>query len=232
MNIVGISALYHESACCLLQEGRLSAAAMEERFTRIKHDPRLPVHAFRYCLAAAGLTIADVDCIAWYELPQKKLARQLWSVGSQPDAAETAHRNAALPEMLIRERLGHTGPLLFFDHHRSHAASAFFYSGWDRAAVLTVDGVGEWATTTYGRGLDAALDLFEEVRFPHSLGLLYAALTAYLGFRINSDEYKVMGLAAYGEPRFADRIWRLISDRPGGQFELDMRYFDFVAGKS
>ncbi|MCB0237866.1 MAG: carbamoyltransferase, partial [Anaerolineae bacterium] len=100
------------------------------------------------------------------------------------------------------------------------------------AAVLTVDGVGEWATTTYGRGLDAALDLFEEVRFPHSLGLLYAALTAYLGFRINSDEYKVMGLAAYGEPRFADRIWRLISDRPGGQFELDMRYFDFVAGKS
>ena len=232
MNIVGISALYHESACCLLQEGRLSAAAMEERFTRIKHDPRLPVHAFRYCLAAAGLTIADVDCIAWYELPQKKLARQLWSVGSQPDAVETAHRNAALPEMLIRERLGHTGPLLFFDHHRSHAASAFFYSGWDRAAVLTVDGVGEWATTTYGRGLDAALDLFEEVRFPHSLGLLYAALTAYLGFRINSDEYKIMGLAAYGEPRFADRIWRLISDRPGGQFELDMRYFDFVAGKS
>ena len=230
MNIIGVSAFYHESACCLLQNGNLVAAAAEERFTRLKHDPRLPVHAFRYCLQAAGLTIADVDCIAYYESPHKKLSRQEWSLARQRVPTPNPRLDAAMPERLIRERFGYTGKVLTFDHHQSHAASAFFYSGCERAAVLTVDGVGEWTTTTYGRGDGVALDIFEEVHFPHSLGLLYATLTAYLGFQVNSDEYKVMGLAGYGRPRYADKIWQMMRDMPGGQYQLEMAYFDFVAG--
>ena len=234
MNVLGISAFYHDAACCLLRDGRLVAAAQEERFSRLKHDPRLPVAAFRFCLDKGGIGPADLDAVAYYESPVKKLARQLWSGGPAGRLRATSDDQAWLdptrPERAIRERLGWDGPLLAFDHHQSHAASAFFFSGFPRAAVLTVDGVGEWATTTYGVGDGAALELLAEVEFPHSLGLLYSTLTAWLGFAVNDGEYKVMGLAPYGTPRYADRLGRLVQSGPDGGFTLDMRYFDFVGG--
>lgn len=222
MNVLGISAFYHDAACCLLRDGRLVAAAQEERFSRIRHDPRLPVAAFRFCLEKGGIGPGDLDAVAYYESPEKKLARQQWagSVGLDPTG----------PERAIRERLGWDGPLLTFEHHPSHAASAFFFSGFPRAAVLTVDGVGEWATTTYGLGDGATLELFAEVNFPHSLGLLYSTLTSWLGFAVNDGEYKVMGLAPYGTPRYVDRMRELVHSAPEGGFTLDMRYFDFVGG--
>jgi carbamoyltransferase len=220
LNVVGISAFFHESACCLLRDGRLVAAAEEERFSRVKHDPRLPVSAFRWCLEAGGIGITEIDAVAYYESPVRKLARQLWSGVPIGDA------DPGRPERAIREGLGYEGPVLSFGHHASHAASAFLFSGFPEAAVLTVDGVGEWDTTTYGRGLE----VFERVEFPHSLGLLYSTITAYLGFAVNDGEYKVMGLAPYGRPRYADRIRTLISSGPGGQFQLDLRYFDFIRG--
>ncbi len=231
MRILGISAFYHESTCCLLVDGRVVAAASEERFSRRKHDPRLPVEAFRFCLDAAGLDLTDLDAVAYYERPEAKLDRQLWALARSPAEADPARLDAGRPERLIRERLGWDGPLLTFDHHLSHAASAFFYSGFDEAAVLTVDGVGEWTTTGYGRGTPAGLELFEEVRFPHSLGLLYSTLTAYLGFRVNGGEGKVMGLAAYGRPRFAARLRRLVEPGPGGGYTLALGYFDFLGGR-
>jgi carbamoyltransferase len=228
MNILGISAFYHESTCCLLQDGRLVAAVPEERFTRVKHDRRAPINAFRYCLEAGGhLSPADLDCVAYYESPKKKLERQL-SMGMSAGADPTfAWIDAGHAEREIRDTLGYDGPILTFDHHPSHAASAFFFSGFQDAAVLTVDGVGEWATTTYGHGRGSALTMLDEVRFPHSLGLLYSAVTDFLGFAVLSDEYKVMGLAPYGTPRFADRIRKLVATRGRGQFALDMKYFGF-----
>src|SRR6185503_4650906 len=194
MNVVGISAFYHDAACCLLRDGRLLAAAQEERFSRRKHDPRLPVAAFRFCLDAGGIGIVDVDVVAYYESPVEKAARQRW--------AGNAIVDPGAPERAIRERLGWEGPLLTFPHHLSHAASAFFFSAFPRAAVLTVDGVGEWATTTYGVGEGAAIETFAQVDFPHSLGLFYSTITSYLGFAVNDGEAKVMGLAPYGRLRF------------------------------
>jgi carbamoyltransferase len=234
MNIIGLSAFYHDASCCLLQDGRLAAAVSEERFSRVKHDPRLPVAAFRYCLDVAGLSVSDVDVVAYYERPEKKLERQLWAgfpTGQAAEAEAAVRANALLPEMAIRERLGFEGPIMFYDHHLSHAASAYYYSSFRDAAVLTIDGVGEWATTTYGTGRGAELELWEEVHFPHSLGLLYATLTAYLGFRVNDGEYKVMGLAAYGRPRYVDQLSRLVGSTENGQYRLDVRYFDFVQGE-
>ena len=232
MNVLGISAFYHESACCLLRDGRLVAAAEEERFSRLKHDPGLPVRAFRFCLEAAGLDLPDLDAVAYYELPAEKLARQLWAGVPEGASPDLAWLDPGQPERAIRERLGWEGPLLTFPHHLSHAASAFYYSGFDEAAVLTVDGVGEWATTTYGLGRGAALTPFAEVRFPHSLGLLYSTVTSYLGFRVNGGEYKVMGLAPYGTPRLTREMARLIQSGPGGAYTLDLRYFDFVRGRT
>ncbi len=228
MNVIGISAYYHESACCLLQDGRLVAAAEEERFSRIKHDPGLPVAAFRFCLDAGGIGIDDIDCVAFYESPSKKLARQLWT-GRHP--GDRPWLDPLRPVREIRELLGYEGPLETFDHHLSHAASSFFYSGFRDAAILTVDGVGEWATTTYGRGAGGEIELFEEVEFPDSLGLFYSAITAYLGFAVNSGEYKVMGLAPYGEGRYLDAMRSLVRSGPEGQYSLDLEYFDFVAGR-
>ena len=232
MNILGISAYYHESACCLLRDGELVAAAAEERFSRVKHDARTPVEAFRFCLEAGGLTLADLDAVAYYELPEKKLARQLWA------GAPTASEPTGLPwldpgtaERTLRHRLGWQGPLLLFPHHACHAASAYFYSDFEEAALLTVDGVGEWTTTAYGYAEGAELELFEEVSFPHSLGLLYSTLTAYLGFRVNGGEYKVMGLAPYGEPRFVDEVCQLVGMGPDGQYALNLRHFDFLRGR-
>ena len=232
MNIIGISAFYHESACCLLQDATLVAAASEERFSRVKHDPRLPIHAFRYCLNAGSVGLPDVDCIAFYESPVQKLSRQLWSGIPEGDAGDLTWMDPGRPERAIRERLGYEGPILFFEHHRSHAASAFFYSGFRKAAILTIDGVGEWATTAYGAGDEREIDLFEQVHFPHSLGLLYATLTAYLGFRVNDGEYKVMGLAPYGKPRFVEHMRRLLRSLPRGQYRLALDYFNFVRGRT
>jgi len=230
MNILGLSAFYHESACCLLQDGKLVAAAAEERFSRIKHDPRLPVAAVRFCLEAGGIGLPDVDCLAYYEQPVKKLARQLWSGIPAAAPADLSWLDPLQPERAIREMLGYEGPIRKFDHHLSHAASSFFYSGFADAAILTADGVGEWATTTYGRAHGSEIELFEEVHFPHSLGLLYSALTGYLGFRVNGGEYKVMGLAAYGEPRYEAAVRKLVRVGAGGQFTLDLQYFDFIRG--
>jgi carbamoyltransferase len=231
MNIVGLSAFFHESACCLLQDGRVVAAAEEERFSRVKHDPRLPVHAFRFCLETGGIGIDEVDVLAYYEKPVAKLSRQLWAGAPSGGSADLPWLDPGHPERAIREGLGYEGPIVVCDHHASHAASAFFFSGFPEAAVLTVDGVGEWATTTYGLGRGAGLERFEEVEFPHSLGLLYSALTSYLGFEVNDGEYKVMGLAPYGEPRLLDAMRRLITSDAEGQFRLDLSYFDFVRGR-
>jgi carbamoyltransferase len=229
--VVGVSALFHDAACCILVDGRLCAAAQEERFSRLKHDPSIPKHAFRWCLSEAGVTIADVDCVAWYEDPVAKLDRQLWmGLPHVPPAAPqfVFRLDAARPERELRELLGWNGRVELVEHHLAHAASAYWFSGWDEAALLTVDAVGEWATTTYGRATGDNIELFEEVRFPHSLGLFYSAITAYLGFDVNDSEYKVMGLAPYGKPRYVDRLRALVEELPGGQFRLDLRYFDFL----
>lgn len=230
MNIIGISAFYHDAACCLLQDGNLTAAASEERFTRVKYDPRLPVRAFRFCLAKAGLTVRDIDAVAYYEEPVPKLARQLWS-GIGRRSKDLSWMDPNRPLRAIRERLGFEGEVLTFNHHYSHAASAFFYSGFQDSALLVVDGVGEWATTSYGFGMGSQIEFFDQIEFPHSLGLLYAAVTSYLGFRVNDGEYKVMGLAPYGEPVYCDHFRRMALSEPGPGFSLDMRYFDFLNGE-
>ncbi len=228
-NIIGISAFYHDSACCILQDGKLIAAAEEERFTRIKFDPSLPKHAFDYCLKEAKLSIQDIDCIAFFENPEKKLSRQIWS-GHIHNDPTIKNRIFNREEEEIREILGYKGKIIYYDHHLSHAASAYYFSGFEEAALLTVDGVGEWATTTYGKGFSKEIELFEEVHFPHSLGLLYSTITSYLGFLVNNGEYKVMGLAPYGKPLYVDKISKLIKSQSNGQFELDMKYFDFIRG--
>lgn len=230
MNLVGISAFYHQSACCLLQDGRLVAAVEEERFSRVKHDRRLPVHAFRYCLEAGGLDITDVDAVAYYEQPVAKLGRQLWSGTPLEAAGQGAWLDPHGPERAIRRRLGVEGPLLTFPHHACHAASAYYFSGFEEAAILTVDGVGEWATTTYGRGVRGDLEVLEQVCFPHSMGLLYSAITAFLGFRVNDGELKVMGLAPYGTDRLAERLAQVVLTADDHRFALDLRYFDFLGG--
>lgn len=231
--VVGLSAFYHESTCCLVRGGELVAAASEERFSRVKHDPRLPVEAFRFCLeAGGGLDPADIDAVAYYESPAEKHSRQLWALAQGGGSgAGPPWLDPGRPEREVRERLGWEGPLRTYPHHLSHAASAYLYSGYPEAAILTVDGVGEWATTTYGRGVGGDLELFDEVRFPHSLGLFYSTVTAYLGFRVNGGEYKVMGLAPYGQPRHAERLRRVLRNGPGGAFSLDLAYFDFLHGR-
>jgi carbamoyltransferase len=230
-HIIGISAHFHNAACCLISDGRLVAAAEEERFSRAKHDAAIPRRAFRYCLAEGGISTAEVDCVAYYELPVEKLARQIWTMmpGLPADADLLARFDACRPEREIREVLGYDGTVVFVEHHRSHAASAFYFSGFPEAAILTVDGVGEWDTTTYGVGRGPDIDLFESVEFPDSLGLLYSTLTGYLGFEVNDGEYKVMGLAPYGEPRFADRIRAMVQIEDGGRYRLDRRFFDFTS---
>ncbi|HNH47343.1 MAG TPA: carbamoyltransferase N-terminal domain-containing protein, partial [Myxococcota bacterium] len=239
MNILGISCFYHDAAACLLSDGQIVAAASEEAFTRKKHDPDLPVNAMRYCLDQAGIGIQDVKAIVYYDKPFKKLDRALRChiehfpkglglfARKMPSWFSTQVR---LPKVLERE-MGYKGSVLYSEHHLSHAASAFYCSGWEEAALLTVDGVGEWASSSYGVGEGTQIRLLGETRFPHSLGLLYSAMTRYLGFKVNSAEYKVMGLAPYGEPRFVDKLRQLIDVREDGSFRLDMRYFEFDAGE-
>ena len=232
MNILGLSAFYHDSSCCLLQDGELSAAASEERFTRIKHDSRLPVDAFRFCLDQAGLQPGDLDCIAYYENPLKKKSRQLAYANPSQERSDLSWIDPQVPLRLVREKLGFNGPVMCFDHHQSHAASAFYYSGFSESAILTVDGVGEWSTTTYGTGEGDTIRLFESVDFPHSIGLLYATITAFLGFRVNSGEYKVMGLAPYGIPAYLPQLRKLLKIGANGQYRLNMAYFDYTKGEA
>lgn len=241
MNILGISAFYHDSAAAVLRDGRIVAAAQEERFTRIKHDPAYPRHAIDACLKQAGLQPADVDLVAFYEKPLLKVDRILDTTMSV--APRGLRRwNDSLPswfleklrlEPTLEQHLGFTGRVIYTGHHESHAASAFFPSPFEEAATLTTDGVGEWTTNAIGMGRGARLELLREIRFPHSLGLLYSAFTQYLGFRVNDGEYKVMGLAPYGEPRFKDRILdHLIQVHADGSYALQLAYFDFLAGDS
>jgi carbamoyltransferase len=240
MNVLGISAFYHDSAACLLQDGRIVAASQEERFTRRRHDHNWPERAVADCLRTANLRPADLDLVAFYDKPLMKFERLLETYVSYAPAGFPSFLKAMplwLGEKLwipdtIRKRLpGFEKEILFCEHHESHAASAFFPSPFERAAVLTIDGVGEWTTTSIGIGEGNRLRLVNEIRFPHSLGLLYSAFTYYTGFRVNSGEYKVMGLAPYGEPRFADLILEKLMDlRDDGSFRLTMEYFDFCAG--
>jgi carbamoyltransferase len=205
------------------------AAAEEERFSRRKHDPGIPKLALSYCLREGGLTINDIACMAYYEEPAKKLARQIWMMlpGLPKERKLLKRFDPRRPERDIREVLGYEGPVEYVSHHEAHAASSFYYSGFPQAAIFTVDGVGEWDTTSYGYGKGGEVTIFETVQFPDSLGLLYSTITGYLGFEVNDGEYKVMGLAPYGRPRYADKIRSLILTQAGGQYRLDLQYFDF-----
>lgn len=246
MIVLGISAFYHDSAAAIVQDGRVIAAAQEERFTRKKADADFPINAVRYCLDAAGLTMAEVDKIGFYDKPLLTFDRLLETYMAFAPRGFTSFARAipiwvkekVLQKALIRDQLNSLeqgeiseSHILFGFHHHSHAASAFYPSPFDSAAILVMDGVGEWATTTIGVGRGTAIDLMEEIRFPHSLGMLYSAFTYYLGFKVNDGEYKVMGLAPYGEPRFADIIRdKLIDVRDDGSFRMDMQYFDYCTG--
>jgi carbamoyltransferase len=246
--ILGLSAFYHDSAAALVTDGRIVAAAQEERFTRKKHDARFPVNALRYCLDEAGIRLDAVDHVVFYDKPFLKFERLLETYLAFAPRGFRSFR-MALPlwlkeklfqKRLLRQELEKLAPdgdweerLLFAEHHQSHAASAFFASPFQEAAVLTMDGVGEWATTSVALGQGNRLDMLKEIHFPHSLGLLYAAFTAYTGFRVNSGEYKVMGLAPYGEPRYAQIILdHLVDVKPDGSFRLDQSYFDYCTGLS
>ena len=239
MYILGISAYYHDSAACLVRDGEVLAAAQEERFTRVKHDHRYPASAVEFCLRRAGITPNELDYVVFYDKPLLKFERLL---ETYIDYAPSGLRSflMAMPLWLrekiwIREQVskeaGFEGKVLFTEHHESHAASAFFPSPFESAAVLTMDGVGEWATSSYGYGKGNELHLLKELHFPHSLGLLYSAFTYYTGFKVNSGEYKVMGLAPYGEPRYVKLILdELVELREDGSLRLNMKYFNFAAG--
>jgi carbamoyltransferase len=233
LNIIGVSSGYHDSACSLLQDGVLVAAVQEERFSRVKNDRSFPTRAFAYCLREGGITIADVDCIAYYEDPVLKLGRQIWMSFMPNLPAERREsildRMAATPPpQMIRDVWGYEGRVEILDHHLSHSASTYYFSGFNEAAILTVDGVGDWATTTYGCGKGPHIERFEQVDFPDSLGFFYSAITGYLGFEVNEGEYKVMGLAPYGEPEYVDQIRKLVEVTSEGQYRLKMKYFGFL----
>jgi carbamoyltransferase len=240
MNILGISAFYHDSAACLVQDGLIISAAQEERFTRKKHDQSFPINAIKWCLKYSQLKGSDIDCVAFYDKPFLKFERLLETyLAYAPQGLKSF--NKAMPlwikqkmwikELIQKEIPGFKGDIYFPQHHESHASSAFFASPFKEAAFLTMDGVGEWATASYGIGRDNKIDLSGELRFPHSLGLLYSAFTYYLGFKVNSGEYKLMGLAPYGEPKYKDLILSNLLDlKDDGSFKLRMEYFNYCAG--
>ncbi len=247
MNILGLSAYYHDSAAALLSQGSILAAAQEERFTRKKHDPAFPTQAIKYCLGEAGLTLGDVDRVVFYDKPLIKFERLLETYLSYAPNGFRSFVQAMpiwLKEKLflkttLKRELAELGEcetkdlpeLLFAGHHQSHAASAFYFSPYQRAVVLCLDGVGEWATTSTWLGQDNRVDPLWEIDFPHSLGLLYSAFTYFTGFRVNSGEYKLMGLAPYGEPKYTDLILdKLLDLKEDGSFRLDMQYFNYCTG--
>ena len=246
MRVLGISAFYHDSAAALVEDGRIVAAAQEERFTRKKFDASFPRHAIAYCLDAAGVGLDSVDWVAFYDKPFLKFERLLETYIAFAPHGFRSFRSAMplwlkeklFQKSLLTRRLKALAPeydwtrrLLFAEHHQSHAASAFYPSPFDEAAILTMDGVGEWATTSVAMGRGNHLEMLKEIHFPHSLGLLYSAFTSYTGFKVNSGEYKIMGLAPYGEPKFGQTILdHLIDLMPDGSFRLDQSYFDYCTG--
>jgi carbamoyltransferase len=246
MRVLGISAYYHDSAAALVEDGAIVAAAQEERFSRKKHDARFPVNALQYCLKEAGVGLGDIDRVVFYDKPFLKFERLLETyLAFAPRGFQSFRMSIPLwlreklflKDLLLKEFRKHdpdkrwNGELLFSEHHLSHAASAFFPSPYEEAVVLTMDGVGEWATTSAAIGRGNTLEVFKEIHFPHSLGLLYSAFTYYTGFKVNSGEYKVMGLAPYGEPKYVDKIFRhLIDVKDDGSFRLDLSYFDYCTG--
>ena len=245
MNILGISAFYHDSAAALVVDGEIVAAAQEERFTRKKHDSSFPINATEFCLRQGGITVADLDHVVFYDKPFLKFERLLETylafapkgLRSFAMAMPMWIREKAFQSDLLTKEMKRVGPgfdrtkLLFTEHHLSHAASAFYPSPFDEALVLTMDGVGEWATTSAAIGKGNSLEIVKEIHFPHSLGLLYSAFTYYTGFKVNSGEYKLMGLAPYGEPKYVDLILdNLVDVKPDGSFRLDISYFDYCTG--
>ena len=244
MNILGISAFYHDSAAALLQDGRIVAAAQEERFTRKKHDSSFPMNAVSYCLAEGNVAPDGLDAVAFYDKPLLKFARILETYFSVAPGGMRSFMMAMplwmreklwipyqIERSLLKSGIEIPREIYFAEHHESHAASAFFPSPFERAAILTVDGVGEWATSSMGHGEGNTLGMIKELRFPHSLGLLYSAFTYFTGFKVNSGEYKLMGLAPYGEPKYVDRIREnLVELRDDGSFRLNMEYFGYLDG--
>ncbi|MBX9635107.1 MAG: hypothetical protein K2X44_09015, partial [Magnetospirillum sp.] len=246
MKVLGISALYHDSAAALIEDGRIVAAAQEERFTRKKHDAAFPKHAIAYCLGEAGCRLEDVDFVVFYDKPFLKFERLLETYMSFAPRGFTSFKTAIpvwlkeklFQKDLLRKEFKKFAPdfdwmnrLLFAEHHLSHAASAFFPSPFEDSAVLTMDGVGEWTTSSLAMGSGNKLEIHKELHFPHSLGLLYSAFTYYTGFKVNSGEYKVMGLAPYGEPKYAQQILDTVIDvKEDGSFWLDQSYFDYCTG--
>jgi carbamoyltransferase len=247
LRILGISAFYHDSAAALIEDGEIAAAAQEERFTRKKHDARFPINAIGYCLDRLSGGLKDVDYVAFYDKPFLKFERLLETYMAFAPRGFTSFRMAMpvwlkeklFQKDLLRQRFREFDPafdwknkLLFAEHHQSHAASAFFPSPFESATILTMDGVGEWATTSVAKGAGNTLEMTKELHFPHSLGLLYSAFTYYTGFKVNSGEYKVMGLAPYGEPKFKDMILKNLMDlKDDGTFRLDLSYFDYCTGQ-
>ncbi len=244
MNILGISAYYHDSAAALVKDGKIVAAAQEERFTRKKHDHAFPLQAIRYCLAESGIKNNTIDAVVFYDKPITKFARIMETYFSvAPKGLQSSMM--ALP-LWLKQKLwipmhiekslkqcgiNKIGDIFFTEHHESHGASAFFPSPFESAAILTMDGVGEWATSTIGVGKGNSIEIIRELKFPHSLGLLYSAFTYFTGFRVNSGEYKLMGLAPYGQPKYAQRIYdKLLDLKPDGSFKLNMDYFGYLDG--
>jgi len=236
MNILGISCYFHDASAALLRDGQLIAAAEEERFTRKKHDYSFPQKAIDFCLRAGGVQGADLDYVAFFEKPFVKFERLLLSSMQTFPRSHRVFREAMISwlgdklwiKTLIQKRLGVPGSkILFSEHHLSHAASAFLCSPFEEAGILTVDGVGEWTTASMGVGKGTDVKLVKEIRFPHSLGLLYSAFTAFLGFEVNEGEYKVMGMASFGRPRYAEKVRKLVRIAADSSFELDMDYFSF-----
>jgi len=239
MYILGISAFYHDSAACIIRDGEIISAAQEERFTRVKHDPRFPDRAIHYCLEQAGISAKDLGGVAFYEKPAVKFDRLVKTylmyaprgLKSFLTAMPLWFRQKLWIKAQLKKDLGYSGAIHFPEHHESHAASAFYPSPYENAAFLTIDGVGEWTTTSFGIGRGNAIEILKEIRFPHSLGLLYAAFTYYTGFKVNSGEYKLMGLAPYGEPVYVDLIYdKLIDVKEDGSFRLNMEYFNYCTG--
>lgn len=236
MNILGISCYYHDAAAVILRDGQLIAAAEEERFSRIKHDFGFPKMAIEFCLESAGIRGQDLDYVVFFEKPFRKFDRILMSVLQTYPQSWKVFRESMITWMIDKLWVGSTieselgidkDKVLFCEHHLSHAASAFLCSPFDEAAILTVDGVGEWTTSTWGVGRGNDIKLVKQTEFPHSIGLLYSAFTAFLGFEVNEGEYKVMGMAPYGQPRYVDKVWKVVRQSPDGSFALDMDYFSF-----
>jgi carbamoyltransferase len=241
MNILGISAFYHDSAACLVRDGKIVAAAQEERFTRKKHDFNFPKHASDFCLKSQSLEVKDLDYVVFYDKPVLKFERLLETYLTTSPQGFTSYAKAMplwlkhklwIPDT-IKNELNYSGEILFTEHHQSHAGSAFYPSPFQEAAILTIDGVGEWTTNSLGIGRGNSFSLIKDIKFPHSLGLLYSAFTYFTGFKVNSGEYKVMGLAPYGEPKYVQPIYdNLIDLKEDGSFHLNLKYFNYMAGLS